>query len=213
MDFGRKDRDDELIQLLGRLKDVGPEYPSSMYSQRRAAVMAGFAALQLGAAVVGLSLLGHLVHIVKGMGVVEKIILGVEVAAVTGLTAYGAATAYVYRNEIRQVLFSSTQSSNTPFPSLSVPPSANPFTGGPAVGPGTPTPTPTGTVTVTVPPYLGPTNAPPNPYNTPVAPTNMPPPTKTPPLPVPTDDCGRNGKCLGHTKTPRPTPSGGGNKP
>src|SRR5512142_2802111 len=122
MNFGRQDQDDEVIRLLGKLRDSGPEYPSSMFSKRRAAVMAAFAALNLGASVAGLSLLAHLAKIIKAMGVVEKIILGVEVAAVTGLTVAGAATAYKYRDNIQQILQSNLGIvTSTPWPSLSAP--------------------------------------------------------------------------------------------
>ena len=52
------------------------------------------------------------------MGVVEKVILGVEVAAVTGMTAYGAVTAYIYRDQIRQALETRFGVvTDTPFPS------------------------------------------------------------------------------------------------
>ncbi len=151
MDLERHDQDDEVIRLLGKLNEAAPEYPANLQAERRAAVMAGFAALNLGASAAGIGLVAHLVKIVKAMGVVEKIILAAEVTAVTGLTAYGAATAYVYRDEIRQMLFPGSISSNTPFPTLFVS-SPLPATEV-AIGTGTPTPTPTGTLTITVPPY------------------------------------------------------------
>ncbi len=144
-----QDQDEEVIRLLSKLKDTGPEYPHSMYTERRTAVLAGLVALNLGAGVAGLTLLGHLFKIVKGMGIVEKIILGVEVAAVTGMTAYGAATAYIHRNEIGQLLRQNFETiTTTPWPTLSV---ASPLPG--AVGlpglTGSPTPSPTGSLTAT----------------------------------------------------------------
>ena len=208
MKLGRQDQDDEIIRLLGQLRDTGPEYPSSLFSKRRAAVMAAFAALNLGAAAAGLSLLAHLVKIIKAMGVVEKIILGVEVAAVTGLTAYGAATAYVYRNEIRQVIESNLGiQTNTPFPSLAPPvggSGGSSATEPVAIGTPSVTPTPTGTFF-----YVAPTQGSGNPVPTQVAPGDtppppptQPPPTKAPPTqPPPTRVCGNSGNCQ-HTKTP-----------
>ncbi len=214
MKLGRQDQDDEIIRLLGQMRDTGPEYPSSLFSKRRAAVMAAFAALNLGAATAGLSLLAHLVKIIKGMGMIEKIILAVEVTAVTGLTAYGAATAYVYRNEIRQAIESNLGiSTNTPFPSLVAPSSGG---GGASatefVGTGTPssTPSPTGTLL-----YFTPTSGGGNPANTSIPPTQVQstpapptvaPPTQVPPTqPPPTEpqptSCGK-GKCKGWTPTP-----------
>ncbi len=210
MKLGRQDQDDEIIRLLGQMRDTGPEYPSSLFSKRRAAVMAAFAALNLGAATAGLSLLAHLVKIIKGMGMIEKIILAVEVTAVTGLTAYGAATAYVYRNEIRQVIESNLGiSTNTPFPSLVAPSSGG--SGGASAtefaGTGTPsaTPSPTGTLL-----YFTPTSGGGNPANTSIPPTQVQstpaPPTVAPPTqPPPTEpqptSCGK-GKCKGWTPTP-----------
>jgi hypothetical protein len=70
MDIRRQDQDDEIIRLLGKLNEQAPEYPSGMFSKRRAAVMAAFAALNLGAATAGLGLIAHLVKIIKAMGVV-----------------------------------------------------------------------------------------------------------------------------------------------
>lgn len=150
MDFRTQDQDEEVIRLLGKLKDVGPEYPHSMYTERRMVVLAGLAALNLGAGVAGLTLLGHLVKIIKGMGIVEKIILGAEVAAVTGMTAYGAATAYIHRDEIGQLLRQNFETiTSTPFPTLS----ASGVGVSPAVATEeallTGTPTPTGSVTPT----------------------------------------------------------------
>lgn len=147
MNFGRKDQDDEVIRLLGKLKDSGPDYPSNLFTRRRAAVMAGFAALHLGASVVGLTLFAQLVKMIKAMGVVEKIVLAAEVVTVTSMTTYGAIEAYTYRNQLRQMLFPSSISSNTPFPTLSVPLLVPPSEQ--AVGEGTATPVPSGTVTAT----------------------------------------------------------------
>ncbi len=122
MNFGMQDQDEEVIRLLSKLKDTGPEYPHSMYTERRTAVLAGLVALNLGAGVAGLTLLGHLFKIIKGMGIVEKIILGVEVAAVTGMTAYGAATAYIHRDEIGQLLRQNFETiTTTPWPTLAAP--------------------------------------------------------------------------------------------
>ena len=210
MNIRRQDQDDEVIRLLGKLNDAAPVYPSSMFNNRRAAVMAAFAALNLGAATAGLGLIAHLVKVIKAMGVVEKVILGVEVAAVTGMTAYGAATAYVYRDQIRQVLEANLGIvTNTPFPSLSVP--AGGFSAGATEAAltetPTPTPTPTGTLyyTVTEPGVPGETTvAPPEPSATPPPPvassTPQPPPKATATNCVPNEQ----GKCLGKI-TPHPT--------
>lgn len=194
MNFGRNDQDDEVIRLLGRLKEAGPEYPSSLYSQRRAAVLAGFAALNLGVAAAGLTLFAQIAKILKGMGLIEKIILGVEVAAVSGLTTYGAITAYQYRNELKQLLFPTTQSAETPFPSLSIssplPPTEE------VLGEGTPTPT--GTLTITPQPELTPEAA--KPGNTPNAQATQ----GSASNPEPTEGPGRHLGQTPHSATQKP---------
>ncbi len=208
MDTWREPQDDEVIRLLGMMRDSGPEYPSNMFSKRRAAVMAAFAALNLGAATAGLSLIAHLVKIIKGMGIIEKIILGVEVAAVTGMTAYGAATAYRYRYEIRQLLenqFGIT--TNTPFPTLMVPGGGPQATALSESETPSPTPTPTGTLLYT--PTNPPDTPPPGSTQPPPTiqpPTTTPPPPTQPPTEPPPTTCGNSGLCKGWTKTPRPTP-------
>ncbi len=208
MNFGRQDQDDEIIRLLGKLSDSGPAYPSSMFSKRRAAVMAAFAALNLGAATAGLSLLANLVKVVKAMGVVEKVILGVEVAAVTGMTAYGAATAYKYRYEIQRALEQTFESTTaTPWPSLVVPGAGGAATEFTEIG--TATPTPTGSPTPTGTWY--PTTEPSGPGETQPPETQVAQPSSTPP---PQAVATTPGLHLGQTKTPRPSntpkPSGGG---
>jgi len=208
MNFGRKDQEDEVIRLLGRLKDAAPEYPANMYSRRRASVMAGFVALHLGASIAGLSLLAQLAKILKGMGIVEKIILGVEVAAVTGLTGYGAVTAYVYRDQLKEMLFPSSLSGETPFPSLSIP---SPLSATEQSASATSIAAETGTVTATVTPLftleVPPTEAsnPGNPISTP-APIQPPPTSKPPPPPTnqpPPQPTRTHGLHLGQTKTPQ----------
>lgn len=199
MDRGGRGPDDEVVRLLGKLRDTGPAYPPRLYTARRAAVLAGLAALQIGGVVAGASLLAKLLKLLKGMSVVEKIVLGVEVAAVTGMTAYGATAAYIYRDQLKQLLLPGP-SITTPYPSLSVPSTPQP---GETTGlTGTPTPSPTGSLTVTpfftvpispggdstpLPPVLQPTVAPP---------TEAPPPTDKP------------GKSYGNTtRTPKPQSS------
>lgn len=194
MSNGRNDQDDEVIRLLGRLKDAGPEYPSGMLSQRKAAVMAAFAALNLGVATAGLGLIAQIAKLLKGMGVVEKIILGAEVAAVTGMTTYGAIQAYVYRDQLKELLFPTSLSSETPFPSLSFPTLVPPSETGAVSETPTETPTPTGTLTLTVEPFT-PTGA--QPKDTPAPPAaTQPPPASTNP-----------GHHYGNTKTPQPQAS------
>ncbi len=201
MAFGRQDQDDEVIRLLGQLRDSGPEYPSSLFSKRRAAVMAAFAALNLGAATAGLTLLGHLVKIVKGMGVVEKIVLGVEVAAVTGMTAYGAVTAYKYRYEIQQVLQSNLGiATSTPWPSLVAPVAGGGATELAETGTATATPSPTPTGT-----WYPPTQDGGGPVvGQPTQPSSTPPPVAQS-TPTPPQNCGLQGICKGWTKTPKPS--------
>ncbi len=188
MDRGRNDQDDEIVRLLGKLRDTGPEYPSRLYGPRRTAVLAGLAALQLGGTAAGLTLFAKLVNLVKGMGIVEKIILGVEVAAVTSMTVYGATEAYRYRDQLMQLLLPPTAISS-PFPSLSVP-SANSETEAALTETVTPSPSPTGSVTPT---YF--VTSEPNADGTP------PPPQATKEEPQPT----KPGLHLGQTKTPKPT--------
>ncbi len=189
MNGGRNDQDDELVRLLGKLRDRGPAYPARLYTPRRAAVLAALAALQLGGAVAGVSLFAKIAKIVKGMGMVEKIVLGVEVAAVTGMTAYGAATAYVYRDQLKQLLLPPT-AITSPFPSLSVPSS---LLGTEAALTESPTPSPTGSLTVTPTFFL---------ITQPSGGDSTPPPPPaqaTQPPPQPTNP----GLHLGQTKTPK----------
>lgn len=138
--------DQEVIDLLGKLRTAGPEYPLELRTQRRAAVLASLAVVPVAAGgLLAISWIARLVKLIKGMALIDQIVLGVEVAAITGLTAYGAVNAYIYRDVIRQLI---APSSNTPFPTLSVPstlaagrtPNANEGT---PEGTGTPTPTPT----------------------------------------------------------------------
>ena len=172
----------EVIDLLGKLRSAGPEYPLELRTQRRAAVLASLAVVPVAATgLLAISWVARLVKLIKGMALIDQIILGVEVAAVTGLTAYGAVNAYIYRDVIRQLV---APSSNTPFPTLSVP---SPFNhggtsgaiNGTQVGTGTPVGTPTPLGTWTAYPPLPNTNQPPA-STAVVLPTN-PPPTDEPP--------------------------------
>jgi hypothetical protein len=182
--FGN-DQDQEIVELLGRLKDTGPEYPPRMFAARRAAVLAALAALPIGGAI-AISLFSKLAAVVKSMSVVDKIVLGLEVAAITGVTAYGATAAYIYRDELEALLFPEPTVVNT---STSIPTELSPVPVIPAFGEtpsGTPTltPAPTGTI------YLTDTNVP----------TGDQVPQATPADPEPTNP----GLHLGNTKTPRP---------
>ena len=189
----------EVIDLLGKLRSAGPEYPLELRTQRRAAVLASLAVVPVAATgLLAISWVARLVKLIKGMALIDQIILGVEVAAVTGLTAYGAVNAYIYRDVIRQLV---APSSNTPFPTLSVP---SPFNhggtsgaiNGTQVGTGTPVGTPTPLATWTgMPTSMGGDSTPQ-------------PPGETSQPPEPTDD--ENGRKVGHTpkpeRTPKPTP-------
>ncbi|HEX9117691.1 MAG TPA: hypothetical protein VGA61_16595 [Anaerolineae bacterium] len=194
MDRGGRGPDDEVVRLLGKLRDTGPAYPPRLYTARRAAVLAGLAALQIGGVVAGASLLAKLVKLLKGMSVVEKIVLGVEVAAVTGMTAYGATAAYIYRDQLKQLLLPGP-SITTPYPSLSVPSTPPPGQGTGVSG--TPTPSPTGSLTVT-PFFTAPIS--PGGDSTPLAPTVAQPTQAPPTQPPPT----KPGNSYGLTKTPKP---------
>ena len=198
-DRGGRGPDDEVVRLLGKLRDTGPAYPPRLYTARRAAVLAGLAALQIGAAVAGASLLAKLVKLLKGMSIVEMVVLGVEVAAVTGMAAYGATAAYVYRDTLKQMLLPGSVNT-TPYPSLSVPPTQ---LAGEATGVnGTPTPSPTGSLTVTplftVPVPLSGDGTPPPPG---FQPTQAP-PTQPPVAGPPTD---KPGNSFGLTKQAQQT--------
>jgi hypothetical protein len=143
------DQDNEIVELLGKLRDAGPEYPPHLYAARRAALIAALAALPIGG-VLAVSLFTKLAHVIKGMSVIDKIILGVEVAAITGVSAYGAAAAYIYRDQLKTLLLgtSSVVSTNTsePIPTLSTEAPVLPIAEETPLG----TPTVTGTVTGTV---------------------------------------------------------------
>ena len=197
-----------VVRLLGQLRDASPEYPARLQAQRRAAVLAGLAAIPVATGLLAIPWIARLVKLIKAMGFIDKVILAVEVATITGLTGYGAVTAYQYRYQLQQLLFPSGP--QTPFPTLSIPPTNTPVP--PTEPRGTGTPTPTGTLLPTIPPLftqpvfgtpvpgIQSTPLPPIPpqvTNPPPQPTNQPPkppkPTRTPP-----------GLHLGQTKTPKP---------
>jgi hypothetical protein len=186
MDQFGKNQDDEVIKLLGKLKNAGPDYPPRLYAARRAAVLAALIALPFAGAV-AVSWFARLVKLVKSMGVIDKIVLAAEVTAVTGLTVYGAVTAYTYRDAIKQLILPGS-GNVTPFPSLSVPVDT--------LGPlqptltGSETPTPTGTLTPI--PLIAET---PGSGNTQVVNPTQPPISAPPTKP---------GLHLGQTKTPKP---------
>ncbi len=187
MDQFGKDQDTQIVELLGRLKDTGPEYPPRLYAARRASVVAALAALPLGGAV-AVSLFGKLSTVVKGMSVVDKIILAVEVTAITGMSAYGAVAAYIYRDALKSLILTTLGVPTqvvSPFPTLSVPVNTEPV----ATPEGTPSETPTPTVTGTI--FVTDTNQP----NV-VQPGETQPPPKQP---EPTHP----GLHLGQTKTPK----------
>lgn len=200
----------EVIDLLGKLRSAGPEYPLELRTQRRAAVLASLAVVPVAATgLLAISWVARLVKLIKGMALIDQIILGVEVAAVTGLTAYGAVNAYIYRDVIRQLV---APSSSTPFPTLSVPPTIlfgkTPGASGLQAGEtGTTTPTITPLATWTGFPTLPNTNEPPASTGV-VAPTNPPPtnpPATNPPPPTkPGRRCGQDIICTpGPTNTPK----------
>jgi hypothetical protein len=154
-----------------------------MFAARRAAVLAALAALPIGGAI-AISLFSKLAAVVKSMSVVDKIVLGLEVAAITGVTAYGATAAYIYRDELEALLFPAPTAVNT---STSIPPVLSPVPVIPAFGE-TPsgTPTPTGTLV-----YYG-------------TDTSLPPGDQEPDAtPVIADDSTHPGLHLGQTKVPR----------
>ncbi len=188
MDHFGNDQDRQIVELLGRLKDTGPEYPPRLYQARRASILAALAALPLGGAA-ALSLFGKLSHMVKAMSVVDKAILAVEVVAITGMSAVGAAAAYIYRDELKALILSAVPTANvTPFPSLA-PPSTEPVQPTPEATPSeSATPSPTGTILFTV------TNGPSG---------NGPGATEPPPPPKATEPGNRYGNT---TRTPKPPP-------
>ncbi len=197
-------QDRQVIDLLGKLRDAGPEYPPQLMSKRRAAVLASLALLPLAAgALVGVSWIDRLIKLIKGMSLIDKIVLGVEVAAITGLTGYGAVNAYIYRDVLKQMLL---PAANTPFPTLSVP---STLSGGQNQGPNAGTPGGTGTPTGTPTPFPTwtgiasppPTNVPLN--GTPVPPTSVAPTNPPKPTPVP------HGTKAGFTPKPERSPHPG----
>ena len=201
MDQEQPERDEELVRRLGNLKAVSPEYPAHLRAGRRAAVLAGLAAIPVGGSAA--SLLARFAKFFKAMGPVDKVILTVEVAAVTGLTTYGAVSAYIYRDALKQLLIPSAV--HTPFPTLSIPLQSE-ETETEASTRATPTATVTATLTPT--PLFGQAStraagsqeAPGQPQApdtaVPLNPTSPPKPTAT-----------RGGLHLGQTKTPKPTPT------
>ncbi len=193
--FGNQDT--EIVELLGRLRETGPEYPPRLYAERRASIVAALAALPLAGAV-GVSVFSKLATVIKSMSVVDKAILAVEVTAITGATAAGAVGAYIYRDALKSLILTTlgvpTQTVS-PFPTLAAPVSTEPVVGTPEP---TPTETPTPTVTGTI--FVTDTNQP----N-----VNQPESTQPPPnQPEPTNP----GLHLGQTPKPESTkpPKGGG---
>ena len=182
------DQDNEIVELLGKLRDAGPEYPPHLYAARRAALIAALAALPIGG-VLAVSLFTKLAHVIKGMSVIDKIILGVEVAAITGVSAYGAAAAYIYRDQLKTLLLgtSTVVSTNTsePIPTLSTEAPVLPIAEETPLG----TPTVTGTVFVTD-------------TNKPAQNQPQPQPAETQPPP----DQGNPGLHLGNTPKPDRSP-------
>lgn len=124
MDWQGSNPNQDIIDLLGKLKDSGPEYPPRLWADRRSAVLAGLAAVPVATGLLAIPWIARLIKLIKAMAFIDKVILAVEVTAITGLTGYGAATAYEYRYQIQQLLLPSTI--HTPFPTLSVPPSQPP---------------------------------------------------------------------------------------
>jgi hypothetical protein len=201
MNMNRQGRnpDQDIIDLLGKMKDTGPEYPPRLWADRRAAVLASLAVLPVAAGLMAIPWIARLVKLIKAMTFIDKIILTVEVAAITGMTGYGAVTAYQYRYQLQQLLLPSTI--HTPFPTLSVPPSQPPAAATNSAaetataGTGTPTPTVTPFATLIVPPV----------YNTPqIGSTPLPPPTNPPPTNPPPKPTRTRGLHLGQTTTPKP---------
>ncbi len=147
--FGNQDT--EIVELLGRLRETGPEYPPRLYAARRASIVAALAALPLAGAV-GVSIFSKLATVIKSMSVVDKIILAAEVTAITGVTAVGAVGAYIYRDELKSLILSAVGAPTaivSPIPSLSVPVNTEPVATPEATPSETPTPTVTGTIFVT----------------------------------------------------------------
>ena len=195
--FGN-DQDREIVELLGRLRETGPEYPPRLYTARRAAVIASLAALPFAGAL-AVSLFSKLSSTIKAMSVLDKIILGVEVAAITGVSAFGAAAAYVYRDELKSLILGAPTAIVSPFPSLA-PPTEPALPPGIEEGTPSPSPTPTGTI------FLTDTNQPnvvepgqTQPAATQPADTQ---PADTQPPPNATEPGNRYGNT---TRTPRPT--------
>jgi hypothetical protein len=185
MDHFGKDQDKEIVELLGRLRETGPEYPPRLYAARRAAVLAALAALPLGG-IAAASLFGKLSTVVKAMSVVDKVILAVEVVAITAVAGVGAATAYVYRDELKSLILGTLGVPTavvSPIPSLS-PLSTQPVEATPEATPSE-SPTPTGTIVFTVTEPGGPGVV-------------QPPATDVPAKATPT-----RGLHLGQTKTPK----------
>lgn len=186
MDRFGNDQDTEIVELLGRLKETGPEYPPRLYAARRAAVIAALAALPIGGAL-AVGLFAKLAGVVKSMSVVDKIVLALELTAITGVTALGAATAYVYRDQLKTMLFppkpTTTIGTLAPLSTSSPEPALPVFGGTPSE-----TPTPTGTI------YLTDTNLPPGDQQP--AETQAPPVKATPTNP---------GNHYGQTEQPPPT--------
>ena len=200
MNMNRQGRNPEqdIIDLLGKMKDTGPEYPPRLWADRRAAVLAGLAVVPVATGLMAIPWIARLIKLIKGMAFIDKVILTVEVAAITGLTGYGAVTAYQYRYQLQQLLFPSAV--HTPFPTLSVPPTPPPAqqtnSAMETATAGTATPTPTVTPLATWTGLAGYT--PQAPGYTPQAPATPLPPQPTNPPPQATDA----GHHYGQTATP-----------
>ena len=133
--------DKDVANLLSRFKNAEVKYPADLLSKRRARFISGAAALKGGSIHAG-SGAGHAGMHPTALTLMDKVIIAIELAVLTSLTAYLAAAAYANRDYLKHLLFPSTptavQAVQPPYFSGSAEPTVSSILTG--------TPTPTGTL-------------------------------------------------------------------
>ncbi len=134
--------DKDVANLLSRLKDAEAKYPADLLLKRRARFISGAAALKGGSIHAG-SGVGHAGMHPTALTLMDKVIIAIELAVLTSLTAYLAAVAYANRDYLKHLLFPSTPTAiqqvvPPPYFSGSTEPTVSSILTG--------TPTPTGTL-------------------------------------------------------------------
>ncbi len=101
-------RDQDILKLLARLRGNNPKYPPNLLSKRRAAFVASIAVLGAATSSIALPAGESSGSLFAAMGVLDKIVLAVELFTLTVVTALIADTAYINRDVLKNLLFPGT---------------------------------------------------------------------------------------------------------